>query len=63
MHFLFFLFISSAFAYPMASESSQQAVLTPISNSSLMGWIDPRLNGGRLLDVRPFLLLIKDVFD
>ena len=47
----------------MASESSQQAVLTPISNSSLMGWIDPRLNGGRLLDVRPFLLLIKDVFD
>lgn len=47
------LLISISFASPVEFDS-QQTILAPPSNDedNSVGWVDPRLNGGRLLDVR-----------
>ena len=48
---LLFSIIPLVAAHTAASDA--QTVITDKSSSEFQGWFDPRVNGGRFLDVRP----------
>ena len=49
--FLFSILLLTVVAHPTAGDT--QAVISHKSSSEYQGWFDPRVNGGRFLDVRP----------
>ncbi len=56
---LFYLFLLSAFVTALPVVQDQAT----FSSSDLLGWIDPRINGGRLLDVSTLPLTVLSTAD
>jgi hypothetical protein len=55
---IFLLLLQSVFAFPTFPITSEQTVLAQSEpDSELQGWLDPRPNGGRFLDVGSLLPL------
>jgi hypothetical protein len=59
--FILFSVLPAVLASPAYSNAEQQPLVYSTSNQTVedgisTGWVDPRINGGRLLDVCPWFV-------